>query len=57
MKFWTILLNGCPRLDITGVEIEDARQRAAKVLGGREFAYHLKEGHIKFIQVKLEVMV
>lgn len=57
MKFWTILLNGCPRLDITGVEVEDARHRAAKVLGGREFAYHLKEGNIKFIQVKLEVMV
>lgn len=57
MKFWTILLNGCPRLDITGEYIEDAHQRAAKVLGGREFAYHYKEGHIKFIQVKLEVMV
>jgi hypothetical protein len=57
MKFWTILLNGCPRLDITGVEIEDARQRAAKVLGGHEFAYHVRHGQIKFIQVKLEVMV
>lgn len=57
MKFWTILLNGCPRLDITGEYREDVNQRAAKVLGGREFAYHLKEGNIKFIQVKLEVMV
>lgn len=57
MKFWTILLNGCPRLDITGVEVEDARHRAAKVLGGREFAYHMQHGQIKFIQVKLEVMV
>lgn len=57
MKFWTILLNGCPRLDITGVEIEDARHRAAKVLGGRELAYYMQHKHIKFIQVKLEVMV
>ena len=57
MKFFIVILHGCPRLDITGLTAADANQRAATVLGARELKYYKEQGLIQFKQVYLQVMV
>jgi hypothetical protein len=57
MKFFTVFLHGCPRLDIAGLTAADASQRAATVLGPRELQYYKENGLIQFKQVQLQVMI
>lgn len=57
MKFFTILIDGVPRLDITGASAATAATRAAKVIGHREWNFYCQEGRARIVQVKLEVMV
>jgi hypothetical protein len=57
MKFYTLFLNECPRLDITGLTVPDTLHRAAKVLGPRELKYHREQGTAVVKQVQLQVMV
>jgi hypothetical protein len=57
MKFYALFLDGCPRLDITGLTQADVDQRAAKVIGGRELHYYKSQDRVKYRQVQIQVMV
>lgn len=57
MKFYFALVNGVPRLDITGLSPDEVYIRGAKVMGPQDWAYYRRENLVEVKQAKLEIMV
>lgn len=57
MKFWIAVLDGLPRMDIAGKDTVEVSKRGAEVIGPRDWKYYVDNKRVKYVQVKIEVMV